>query len=95
MLKSLPSSCESFLTKTYSSHVSSFDTLHEHLDISDPMRIEMEPIWQALGDPLSSLRTIFLEFLCGKGVPCPQMLSAVTAHFPRVVDMSFIGEDGF
>ena len=59
------------------------------------MRTEMEPIWQALGDPLSSLRTIFLEFLRGKGVPCPQLLSAVTAHFPRVVDMSRVGEDGF
>ena len=57
--------------------------------------MEMEPIWQALGDPLSSLRTIFLEFLRSKGVPCPQLLSAVTAHFPRVVDMSRVGEDGF
>ena len=92
VLKSLPGGCESFLVKAYLSHISSFEALHEHLDISEPMRTEMEPIWQALGDPLLLLRTIFLY---SKGVPCPQLLSAVIAHFPRVVDISCVGEDGF
>ena len=95
MLKSLPGSCESFLVKAYLSHISSFETLHEHLDISDPMRIEIEPIWQALGDPLLLLRTIFLKFLYSKGVLCPHLLSAVIVHFPRVFDISYVGEDGF
>ena len=95
VLKSLPGSCESFLVKAYLSHISSFEALHKHLDISEPMRTEMEPIWQALGDPLLLLRTIFLEFLHGKEVPCLQLLSAITAHFPRVIDMSCVDEDGF
>ena len=95
MLKSLPGGCESFLAKAYSSHVSSFEALHEHLDISEPLRTELEPIRQALGDPSLSLTTIFLDFLRGKGAPCPQLLSAISVHFPSVVDLSRVEEDGF
>ena len=95
MLKSLPGGCKSFLAKAFSSHVSSFEALHEHLDISKPLRAELEPIWQALGDPSLSLMTILLDFLCSKGAPCPQLLSAISVHFPSVVDLSHIEEDGF
>lgn len=95
MLKSVPGGCESFIAKAYSSHISSFEALFDHLDIDEPLRREMAPIRQALGDPSLSLTTIFIDFLRGKGAPCPRLLSAVSVHFPSVVDLSRIGEDGF
>ena len=77
------------------SHVSSFETLYEHLDSSNPVRTEMEPIRQVLGIPLLSLTTILLDFLHGKGAPCTQLLSSISVHFPSVVNLTCIGEDGF
>lgn len=95
VLKSVPGGCESFLAMAYSSHMSSFNALREHLDIAEPLASEMEPIRQALGDPSLSLTTILLDFLRGKGAPCPHLLSAVSVHFPSIVDLSHIDEDGF
>ena len=95
VLKSQPSGCESFLAKAYSSHISSFEALQDHLDISEPTRNEMEDIWQALSDPSLSLATVFMDFLRGKGAPCPQRLSTISVHFPDIVDLSRIGEEGF
>ena len=58
-------------------------------------RNNLENIWHALGDLSLSLKTVFLDFLWGKGVPCPQLFSIVSVHFPDVVDLSHVGEDGF
>ena len=95
VLKSLPGSCESFLAKAYSSHISSFEALQEHLNIVEPTRNEMEYIWQALSSPLLSLATVIIDFLHGRGAPCPQCLSVVSVHFPAIINLSCIGEDGF
>ena len=55
----------------------------------------MEPIRQALGDLSLSLTTVFLDFLHKKGTPCPWLFSSARIHFPDIVDLSCIGEDGF
>ena len=95
VLKSLPGSCESFLAKAYSSQISSFEALQEHLNIIKPTRNKMESIWQALSSPLLSLATVIIDFLCGRGAPCPWHLSMVSVHFPTIINLSHIGEDGF
>lgn len=71
VLKSLPGGCESFFVMAYSSHISSFKALWDHLDIAEPTQDEMEAIWQALSDPLLSLATTFMDFLHGRGAFAP------------------------
>ena len=95
VLKSLPGGCKSFLANAYSSHISSFKALQEHLNIVKPTRNKMESIWQALSSPLLSLATVIIDFLHGRGAPCPQCLSMVSIHFPTIINLSCIGEDGF
>ena len=95
VLNSLPGSCKLFLAKAYSSHISSFKALQEHLNIIKPTRNEMESIWQALSSPSLSLATVIIDFLHGRGAPCPWCLSVVSVHFPAIINLSHIGEDGF
>ena len=83
------------MAKAYTSHISSYEVLADYLTVTEAARNDLEQIRHVLGDPSLSLKQVFHDFLWGKGVPCPQLFSAVSVHFPSAVDLSCIGEEGF
>ena len=83
------------MARVYTSHIASYKAIVDHLMVTEAHWSDLETIQQALGDTSLLLKAMFLGFLQGKGVPCPNLFSAISVHFPSVIDLSHIEEDGF
>ena len=64
---------ESFMARVYTSHIASYKAIVDHLMVTEAHWSDLETIQQALGDTSLLLKAMFLGFLQGKGVPCPNL----------------------
>ena len=72
---------ESFMARVYTSHIASYKAIVDHLMVTEAHWSDLETIQQALGDTSLLLKAMFLGFLQGKGVPCPNLSPPCT--FPQ------------
>ncbi|KAI0362327.1 hypothetical protein OH77DRAFT_1528529 [Trametes cingulata] len=78
-------------------HVSSFSALEDHLDFPEPPPGMCNALTSALGDPGTTPRDLFLEFLKGDGVPDIEALEHARGCFsPSVIpQLELAAQPGF
>lgn len=88
---------EAFWSLVWSSHVSSFDKLEDHLEIVSPPGDMCQDLALALRDQSASPKALLLDFLRGRGIPCPEHFNDVKDTFDSIVhpQLELIDEPGF
>lgn len=86
---------EGLLTTIWTSHISSYAALKDHLSIFEPRSSYQTELRLTLGDPSATFTSLLVGFLQGSGVPCPRLFEDATIHFSSLVDLGLVDEIGF
>jgi hypothetical protein len=86
---------EIFFSLAWTSHISSYGSLSSHLDIRRAPASSEADFAHAVGEPAVSFQEIFVEFLKGSGIPCPNLFADVREHFSTLVNLATIDQPGF
>lgn len=98
VIKSWDGGSESLFSLLWTSHISSYANLKEHLFFVFPsvtLRNQLESALNILNDTGSDFASLLTDFLKGSGVPCPDLFDDAKVHFSNLVDLSQIHNDGF
>jgi hypothetical protein len=79
----------------WTSHMSSFALLQDHLSFTEPSITYRNQLQEALNDDSITFTSLFVDFLKGTGIPCVQLFEDARVHFNTMVDLDQIGTDGF
>lgn len=83
----------------YTSQISGFEDLEQHLDFAAAALL-IAPLNNTLqslefDDPPQHFRDLVCRFLKGTGIPCPQKFNEAKAHFSGIADLNRINQAGF
>lgn len=104
MIRSFEGGSEAFLSLTWTSHISSFESLRPHLVINPPSQTQIANAAHSVGADLSlpqltqlnvTAPDLLTRFLLGHGIPCPGLFKEVKGHFDAVVNLSRIDHPSF
>ena len=94
-MRSFDRGSEELLTMLWTSHISSFALLQDHLNFTEPPVTYRNQLQQALNDDSVTVTSLFIDFLKDTGIPCVQLFENTRVHFNAMVDLDQISTDGF
>jgi hypothetical protein len=98
VIKSWDGGSENFFSLLWTSHISSYANLADHLTFVEPSPAlcdQLRRARRASNDTFTSFASLLIDFLKGSGIPCPGRFEEAKGHFNKIVDLRQTDAEGF
>jgi len=95
VIRSWGGGSENFFSLLWTSHISSYANLEDHLVIVEPPLPLREQLQHSQSNPNGSFTSLFTDFLKGSGIPCPALFDDAKNHFNKIIDLRQADAEGF